>query len=356
MDSSRRMFLQSSLSAALISANWLQVSHGQNTKPPGHTHQAQPRRPFYDTTTKYSPDDLFRLYQKRSMYGEHSYLAAQEKAAATPLATDSVLFYWDPTTNLLTNPYNLKADTTFTSSKTYTINAEVLNFHPSSNVDQNVLASLDTNLQLVFQTQNVDSSGDLLTSITMAGLQFADNYLSGTDSKLLPLTSNNQLTSFPPAEQIDIVDGQISMKVSLAGQKRASFWDKLLQIFQSFTNSPVFGLLPIPKLYSTAAQTVTTLLNQVEQEQRLIPLLNGKILDFRLYDGGSTNPFVMKPGFWVVMNAEEAAPHIDSTSHNITDLQVDIPDQLYEMKDKSGNAVDITYCVSRILIPTVQSS
>jgi hypothetical protein len=350
MENSRRTFIHSSVATLLlsqVSVGNAQVSSGKKVSSPG--------APFFDSKS-YSEDELVWLYQKRHLHPGTKFYEAQLAAAAetAPSAADSVFFYWDDTAKLLVNPYSLKSDNTLKTGS-YTINAEVLNFHPSSRVNQDVLSSLDTNLQLVFRTQAADSNGDLITSITMAGLQFAGDYLSGKDSKLLTLSANNQLTNFPPSEQISIVDGQVSLIVGLAGQKKKSFWDDLVQIFQSFTNSPVFGLLPIPKLYSTAAQTVVALLNQVEQQQRLIPLLSGKKLDFRLYDGASTNPFLLKPGFWVLMNAQEAASHIDKTSHNINDLVLDIPGQLYEMKDKNGNAVDMTYCVSRVLLPAVKA-
>ena len=38
--------------------------------------------------------------------------------------------------------------------------------------------------------------------------------------------------------------------------------------------------------------------------ERLVQILNGKKLYSRIHDGGSTNPFVLRPGYWVVLDAQ----------------------------------------------------
>jgi len=310
-------------------------------------------RAQFDALTHYTRDELLFLYKGKQLYPSKHFFFAQLSASLS--TRESVLFYWDRTTNTLVNPYNLKDDGKFKSGS-YTLNAEVLSFHPSSADDNNVWSKLDSNLQLTFLTKAADHNGDLVTSITMAALDVASQFLSGKDSKLLSPSSNNQLTNFPPSEQIVIANGQVSLMIGLAGQKKRSFWDGLLSVFTAASNSPILGLLPIPKLYGTAAQTITSLLNQVAQQEKLVQVLNGKLLQFRLSDSGSSAPFLLKEGYWVIMDANAAAPHIDRSTHNISDLILDVPGQLYELQDKDGNAVDMTYCVCNILLPAVTKS
>jgi hypothetical protein len=307
-----------------------------------------PKR-FFNLQQHYSKDELSALYLKK--YPHRKLFSADAIEPRT-----SVFFYWDPQENLLVNPFNLKADSS-TKPGTYSINAEVYNFHPSSTDDNQVWSQLDTNVQMTFSLQAADANNDLFQWIVMAGLDFASQYLSGKDSKLLSLSDNNQLNGGVPAsQQIQITDGQVSMMVGLAGQKKKSWWDTFIQLFQSVTNSPLFGLLPLPKLAVSAVSAIDSLLNQVEQQEKLVQVLQGKKLPFRLYDGTSTNPFLLKPGTWVVLDALSASSHIDSASHNIKDLVVDIPGQLFELKTKDGAAVDMTYSVLNILIPPVKTA
>jgi hypothetical protein len=347
MTASRRDFVQG-LAAAAAALNVPAAFPQANSASKLHTVPSS----YFDLNAVYTDEELALLYRNNRIHPKSHFFDAQLAPAAT--TRDSVLFYWDDAKKKLTNPYNVTPDSSIASGKQYTINADVLNFHPSSADVDSVWSKLDTNLQLTFRTYAVDSQGDLLTSITMAGLDFAQDYLSGKDGKLLTVPSDggkNNLTNFSASEQITITNGEVNLMIGLAGQKKKSFWDTLVSIFGQVTNSPVFGMLPIPKLYQTAASTISTLLSQVEQSQRLVQVLNGKKLYFRIYNGGSTNPFVLRPGYWVVLDAQAAGPHIDQNTHDINDWVLDLPDQLYEVKDHNGDAVDITYSVANIQLP-----
>lgn len=351
MSASRRDFMQM-LGAAAMSARSFPIDLSQ-TNSTGKTGMLPPS--YFDVNAAYTDEELAWLYLGKRLHPKSQLFDAQIAAAAA--TRDSLLFYWDDAKKKLTNPYNVSPASSIAKDKQYTINADVLNFHPSSADVDSIWSKLDTNLQLTFRTYAVDTQGDLLTSITMAGLEFAQDYLSGKDGKLLTVPSDqgkNNLTSFPPAEQVAITNGEVNLMVGLAGQKKKSFWDSLVAIFGQITNSPVFGKLPIPKLYQTAATTVSTLLTQIEKSERLVQILNGKKLYFRIYDGGSTNPFVLRPGYWVVLDAHAASSHIDPATHDIKDWVLDIPGELYEVKNQNGDAVDITYSVANIQLPEVK--
>lgn len=343
--SARRGFLTSTLGSLAIGAAAELLVTGISSNSAAFAQVPTDR--FFDFQSTHSHDELYSLYLKKY---PHSRVFSQPLAART-----SVFFYWDPQANLLVNPFNLKDDGK-TKPGTYSINAEVYNFHPSSSDDNQVWSKLDSNVQMTFSLQAADPNNDLFQWIVMAGLNFASQYLQGKDNKLLSVSDNNQLTSnIPASQQIQISDGQVSMMVGLAGQKKKSWWDDFIQIFHAVANSPVLGLLPLPKLAVSAVSAVDNLLNQVEQQQRLVQVLQGKKLPFRLYDGTSTNPFLLKPGTWVVMDSQAAAGHIDNGDHNIHDIVLDIPDQLYELKTKAGASVDMTYSVLNILLPSVKT-
>lgn len=356
MTTSRRSLLQTLCVLA--------ASTGVDT--PGLLAAAAPDQPaksvganYFNVNATYSQTELAYLYQARHAHGGGRVPFFNAEIASLAGTRDSVLFYWDMDQKKLVNPFNLKADPSISKDKSYTINAEVLNFHPSSTDADDVWSNLQTNLQLTFRTQATDANGDALTSITMAGLNFAQEFLGGKDGKLLSVPSTNggnNLTSFAPSEQVSITNGEVSLMVGLAGQKKGSFWDTLVAIFKQVTDSPVFGLLPIPKLYQTAADTIGTLLSQLNQAQGLVQVLNGKKLQFRIYDGSSFNPFVLRPGYWVILDAQVASGHMDSKTHDINDWMLDLPGQLYELKDNNGEAVDITYSVAEILLPEAKKS
>lgn len=299
-------------------------------------------------TTTYSRDELLAMYLNK-------YPRKNMFAGPVP-ARSSVFFFWDPTAKLLINPYNLTADAS-TKPGNYSIATEVYNFHPSSVDDNAVWSQLGTNLQITFTAQAADDNNDIFQWIILAGLQFASNFLGGADGKLLSAGDQAQLTSKVPAsQQIEVTNGAVSLSVGLAGQKKKGFWDEFIQVFTGVASAaaPVLGVLPIPKLAESAVDAVSSLLTQVEQQEKLIQVLAGKLLPFRLYDGTSSNPFLLKAGTWIVMDATEAGPHIDAADNNIHDIVLDVPGQLWELKDKNGAAVDMTYSVLNILLPPVK--
>ena len=146
MDNSRRTFMHSSIATLLLSQVAVGYEQNSGLKPTS----AGP--PFFNSEP-YTEDELVWLYQKKHLHAGSKFYEAEEAAPAT----DSVFFYWDDGANLLVNPYSLKADSTVKPGS-YTIKAEVLNFHPSAKINQDVLSSLDTNLQSMFLTPNLTTS------------------------------------------------------------------------------------------------------------------------------------------------------------------------------------------------------
>src|SRR5437762_9476746 len=84
---------------------------------------------YFDVNAAYTEEELVWLYRRKRLHPKSQFFDAQLNAAAA--SRDSLLFYWDDSKKKLTNPYNLTADPSIAKGKQYTINADVLNFHPS---------------------------------------------------------------------------------------------------------------------------------------------------------------------------------------------------------------------------------
>ncbi len=313
---------------------------------------------FFDFRSHYGYAELKNIY--------HPLTPVATAAAALPAPppremaapAGSVLYYWDAQANRLTNPFNLKPDAGFKAGTSYMLKSSVYNFHSSKADMDSVWADESNNVQLTFQAMALDPFDQELTWIVMAGLNMASANLKGADNKSLSVTNNNQLTgSGSPSDSIIITDGQVSLTLGVAGQKKKSFWDTLVSLLGTITDSPVFGLLPLPRLASSTLTAVSGLLSQIEKANKLVRVLSGKQVDFRLYDatGSDSNPFVLKPGFWVVLNADQAKSYIDlSDGQNFNkNIVLDIPSQQYALVDTSKNnmPIDVTYAVARIQLP-----
>jgi hypothetical protein len=341
---SRRSFLQSSAGALILTAigkgTASQAAQGIAT-PDGAALPSKERLFAFDT--HYSKSEILSLYTKDTAPGFR---------ATEVRARDSVLFYWDPEKKQLINPFNLKADDK-TKPGNYTLKVEVLSFHPSSADNSSIWNDLSNQVQLTFATKAADQSGNIYTWLTMAAIQIGNEFLAGKDQKLLPFSDNNQLTNFQASDQITIADGQVSLRFGIAGQKKDTFWTWLIGLFTTAANSPIVGMLPIPKLAATAVDAFGKLLDQAQKSDKLVQALNGKLLQFRIYDGTSSAPFLLRPGYWVLLDAVTAKKYFDKDS-NISGLILDVPGQLYEMVNTKDQPVDTTYCVFSLLIPQVK--
>jgi hypothetical protein len=104
-------------------------------------------------------------------------------------------------------------------------------------------------------------------------------------------------------------------------------------------------MLPIPKLYQTAIQSVTASLSQLQTQSNLIKILGGNSYGYKLYKGANSDAdLTFRPGHWVLLNSEFAAAHMDSKS-NLSGIYLDIPGLLYQLKDSNNQVVDTTYAV-----------
>lgn len=308
---------------------------------------------FFNFQSKYEYSELMHLYGKQ---GNSPYAGSSAAPGTIP---STVFFYWDDQAKQLINPYNLKPDSKI-SAGNYELKANVYNFHPSSGDITKFWKDDTNNVQLTFTAQANDQFDEEFQWIVLSGMSMLGNDLKGKDKQSLSLPSNNALTSFPSSEKIIITNSEVSLTLGLAAQKKQSILNHFIAAFKTIVGSPMFGLIPMPKLASDTVTAISTLLSQISKDNSLTPVIKGKQVDFRLYDGSSTNPFVLKPGYWVIMDAVQARPLIDNKdSENIKKgILLDLPNQQYELVDSSSNqqSVDITYAVIRILIPPVKTS
>jgi hypothetical protein len=266
-------------------------------------------------------------------------------------------FWWDKQAKRLVNPTNLAFDTSIKPAD-YQLNASVLNFRASQRELGDVWNRLTNNAQLNINPGSISSEGDPLQWILMTGINVAQSIFSNKDAQLAPLTQNNKPTdALRPAETVTFKKGVCTIGITLSAQRKQSIWDKLLSAVKAFAGSTIFGMLPIPKLYQTAIQSVTASLNQLQAQSNLIRVLGGNSYGYKLYDGSNSNAdLIFRSGHWVILDSEFAAAHMDPHKGNLSGIYLDIPGLLYQLKDSNDQVVDTTYTVAELDLTRVTGS
>jgi hypothetical protein len=327
----REFFAGSALTFASLLSAASPIVQAQNA-PAG-----KPRKPHFGFGIVNSPEETRRLLLPS---------AADRRLGGT--TTIGVPFWWDPDANKLVNPTKLQYDPKITAGD-YTLDTTLLSFRASPRELGDVWGKLSQNAQLNINPGSVTSDGDRLEWIIMTGINVIQNIFSSKDSKLVSLNSNNQPTSsLRKPEVVTFKKGICSLALTLSAQKKKSVWDHLLAAVKTFTGSSVFGMLPIPKLYESAIQSVTASLDQLETQSNLIRILSGNAYRYKLYDGANASAdLVLRNGHWVVLNADFAAAHMDA-DRNLKDVYLDIPGLLYQLKDQNNQRIDTTYAVAQL--------
>jgi hypothetical protein len=312
----------------------------------------QPDKPASYIHPTFAPT-YYELLHARRMNREELLL---DRTGGIP---SSAVFFWDTNKNQLINPINLIPDQNIKSAN-YLLQADLYSFHSSKSDMQTHFGGNSNNVQIDFRAKATQSGEDYLWIVT-AGLNIADQFLGGKDQQSISLSNSaNQLTNFSSQDQIVIADGEVSLWIGLNVHKKDGWWDTFLKAIHMITNSPLFALVPMAKLASEAVDAVTQMTQQIEKQNHLTTILQGNRLDFRLYDGTSQNPFCLKPGFWVIMNYDQAKKYIDYTDkENIKKgVILDIGSQQYDVIDTTANndPIDVTYAVARFKLPPKSGS
>ncbi|GEM_PF-6997096 len=264
-------------------------------------------------------------------------------------------FWWDRETKMLVNPFNNHFDSSIKPGD-YKLDATVLNFRASREELGDVWERMDNNCQLNINPKSVSSEGDRLEWILMTGINVAQSLFSARDGQLATLTQNNKPTeALQKSEAVVFKKGNCTLGITINAQRKKSVWDILLSTVKKFAGSAVFGVLPIPKLYQTAIQSVTAALDQLTTQSRVIQVLGGRSYEYRLYEGTTKADLVFRPGHWVVLDSEFAAAHMDR-DRNLAGVYLDIPGLLYQLKDANGQRVDTTYTVLDLKLDPVTNT
>lgn len=331
----RRQFVETSTAAlvALLAGDSVGQEHHSAS---GQIHHNTTSSRHFTFGQIYTGEETIRLLRSGP---------ALSLAGPTPIGLP---FWWDPSEKKLVNPTNLSFDPTITAAD-YQLTATLLNFRASLKELGDVWQKLSNNAQLNLNPGSVSAEGDDIQWIIMTGINVAQGLFGNTGKDPAQLNQNNKPTnSFRPAEATIFKKGVCSLSLTLSAQKKKSVWDKLLAAVKAFTGSSVFGMLPIPKLYQTAVQSVTASLEQLKSQSNLIPVLTGNSYNYKLYSGANPSAdLVFRPGHWVVINSAYAAAHMDANK-NLSDTVLDIPGLLYQLKDKNNQVVDTTYTVAQL--------
>jgi hypothetical protein len=275
-------------------------------------------------------------------------LPIQAVAAEAPAA--SAIYFWDSAQAQFIAPNNLTVDPS-TKPGSYVLQASVFSFHSSSADMQNLFANNANNVQINFAAEAMQN-GELVTWIVNAALSTAQNWIGGADNRSVSASgSQNQLTNIPaPQDQIAISDGEVSITLALQAQKKGSWWDTVLSALGAVTNSPLFAVVPMAKLIGQTVDAITEMTSKIEQTEKLVVILQGSKLECKIYDTGvSTQPYVLKPGFWLMANYSEISPYVDfGNKENLKQgIILDFADQQYDVLDTNNNhkPIDVTYSV-----------
>ena len=243
----------------------------------------------------------------------------------------------------------------------YSLEATIRNLHVSTTDDRQIWSKLKTDAQLQVGVSAIDrtATADQINWVLMSGIDvFLGGNREGLDSRLKKFTENNKPTSeLRASSKIDIPTGVGSLQVQVFGQRKDSFWRQLLTIVSGVLSSPVFGVLPIPKMVPEVVKFATTVFDRIQSQERLVEILTSAKIDFKLYDGASTtSPFVLKPGHWLTIDRSKVASKLDSNG-NLPGYVLDIPGMFWELKEKddSNKPVDANYSVVTLEFPELKA-
>jgi hypothetical protein len=267
---------------------------------------------------------------------------------APSFANPAMPYWWDPDKKFLIHPANLSYDNAIKAAD-YQLTASVLNFRASEiELGQDVFGKLTDNAQLQLSAGSSDKNNELVNWVMMTGVDIVSSLFSKKDGQLVPLTQNNSPTSaLRPSEAVVVKNGICNLAMNVVAQKKKSLWDRLLAAVHAIMGSPVFGILPIPKLYLDAANSIASALQELTKVSNLITVLNSQPYPFKLYEGAAGfADMKFRPGHWVVVNGDFAASSWDA-DRNLPGVKLDIRG-FYRLINPSGQPIDTTYTVAEI--------
>ena len=293
------------------------------------------------------------------------YSQAETKALVLPskgakgttfAAPTGIPFWWDSKANKLVNGTNVQFDPQITTAD-YKLAATLLSFRASEKDLGDVWKKLTNNAQLNINPASVSAEGDPLNWILMTGIKLAQGLLNKNDSQSVSLSqtstssnnSNKPTAALASSEAVVFKKGICQLAVTLEAQQKQSVWDRLLGLLK--TGSSIVGLLPIPKLYQTALNSVLASLNQLQTQTKnsnLITVLGGMSYNYKLYDGANSGAdLTLRPGKWVFIDSGFAQDNFDS-QNNLKDVHLFVGGELYQVTDQNNKPIDTTYVVVNV--------
>lgn len=281
-------------------------------------------------------------------------LPSQGTKAGTFTAPIGIPFWWDPTAKKLVNGTNVQFDSSNITAADYQLAATLLSFRASQKDLGDVWNKLTNNAQLNINPASVSSEGDPLNWILMTGIKLAQGLLNKNDPQSVSLsqssTSNNNANKptakLASSEAVVFKKGICQLAVTLEAQQKQSVWDRLLGLLK--TAQTITGLLPIPKLYETALNSVLSSLDQLQAQtpkSHLITILGGMSYNYKLYAGTNSGAdLTLRPGKWVFIDSGFAQDHFDP-QNNLKDAYLFVGGELYQVTDQNNKPIDTTYVV-----------
>ena len=271
-------------------------------------------------------------------------------------ARTQLLFYYDQTKKQFINPINVLPDPTVKSGKRK-LDIEILNMHVSGEMNEEITTKSKGDLQLQLGVTVPANEQENYTWILLNGIDvFYGGTKEGRDERLRHFVDNNKPTDKLSSETaIEIGSGRGKLQIQAMYQRRKSAWRSFLTAITGTMKSPVFGILPIPRLVSEGLTFVSAALGYIQSKDALVPVWSSARLDFKIIDGYSEIPFTLRPGLWLTMDRSVAKKMMDD-KRNIGDLAIDVGGQFYEVVTKKEEPVDANYSVLRFDFPEIKGS
>ena len=271
-------------------------------------------------------------------------------------ARTQLIFYYDRTKKQFVNPINVLPDSSVKSGKRK-LEIEILNMHVSGEMSNEITAKSKGDLQLQLGVTVPVNEQENYTWILLNGIDvFYGGTKEGRDDRLRHFVENNKPTDKLSSDaSIEIGSGRGKLQIQALYQKKTSAWRSFLTAITGTMKSPVFGVLPIPRLVSEGLTFVSAALDYIQSKDALVQVWSSARLDFKIVDGYSEIPFTLCPGLWLTMDRVVAKKMMDRNS-NIVDLEIDEGGQFYEVVTKNGEAVDANYSVLKLELPEVKGS
>jgi hypothetical protein len=191
----------------------------------------------------------------------------------------------------------------------------------------------DSNLQLNFNVgvPRPNNPGDIVNWLAMSGIDvFGET--TNRQTKLIAFQKGASLTgAFPTGQGIEVSGGKLQMSVELFGQKKQSWWERVLKIGGAIAGTPVFGQLGLPMLAKQVLDFTVSALSKVQENDKLVGLLQTPPVPYTIAPGDAPlDRYKLCDGLWVAVDLDTA-----ERTNYLAEYEVDLNSMTFPVRKKA---------------------